>query len=313
MSSELPVACAIARQTMETATVEPGGLGRLLVAMHPDEVAASVAAGRPAEDRADGAAPGPDDAAVAAHVSACADCAAELSRLRAIAALLGDAIPATPPAELRERTLAYVRDVGRDRSAISAPVSTGPAPAAAPLPIAIPVAFPVRAPRRMPVLVRSLALAAAFILAVGGTALVVGSIARSDLEAERARNAALVATAESALRLLADPTAIHIPMQDGPGSAAGMAVVAPGTYDATVVAVGLPEPPAGQEYACYIVLDGRRVLVGRMEDGGSAYAWAGTIDALATAAPGSVGGYGVLLVPVGSTSTEGTPVLSGSL
>jgi hypothetical protein len=53
--------------------------------------------------------------------------------------------------------------------------------------------------------------------------------------------------------------------------------------------------------------------VGRMADGGSTYAWAGTIAALSGAAPGSVGGYGVLLVPAGSTVTEGTPVLSGSL
>jgi hypothetical protein len=158
-----------------------------------------------------------------------------------------------------------------------------------------------------------LALAAAFVLAIGGTALVVGSVARSDVAAERERNAALAATAESALRLMADPSAIHIPMHDGAGSAVGMAVIAPATYDATVVAVGLPEPPAGHEYACYIVIDGDRVLVGRMVDGGATYAWAGTIDALAGAAQGSVGGYGVLLVPAGSTSTEGTPVLSGSI
>ena len=316
----MTVDCAMAREAMEIAAVEPNGLD-LLTGTPPADLEA-----------------------IASHVSGCADCSAELARLREIATILGQAIAPTPPADLRARTLALVAEVGRDRSAaglvpaataaglVAAGVAPGPvampaataAPAAMPVPADLscaaadrvpsaPRAFPSRRPARTRVAVGVLALAATFVLAIGGTALVVGSITRSDVAAERARNAELAATAESALRLMADPAAIHIPMRDGVGSAVGMAVVIPRTYDATVVAVGLPEPPVGHEYACYIVLDGQRVLVGRMEDGGATYAWVGTIDALAGVAPEAVGGYGVMLVPTGSTTTEGTPVLSGSL
>jgi hypothetical protein len=280
----MPIDCATAREAMEIAAVEPGGLARLMASPLPDQAAPGgsthVLAGEDVPA-----------AAVAAHIDTCAECTAELARLRAIAALLGDAIAPTPPADLRARTLALVAQVGRER----------------------PEPVPTRRARRTRLAVGVLALAAVFVLAIGATALVAGSIARSDVAAERARTAALAATAESALALMADPSAIHIPMRDGAGAAVGMAVVVPRTYDATVVAVGLPEPPAGHEYACYIVLDGERILVGRMADGGAAYAWVGTIEALSGVAPGAVGGYGVLLVPAGSTSTEGTPVLSGSL
>ena len=156
-------------------------------------------------------------------------------------------------------------------------------------------------------------LAAAAVIAVGGTALVVGSAAQRTIDAERAQNAATVAIAQSALGLVVDPTAIRIPMASPSGTATGLVLIAPHDYRTAVVAAGLPEAPVGQEYACYVVIDGARVLVGRMSERGDVYAWTGTVGAFAGVTRSSIGEYGVVLVPAGSESVDGTPVLSGSL
>ncbi len=78
-------------EEIELAAVEPGGLARLMAGDTP------VAA------------------AVVGHLAGCERCAEELRRMSRAAPLLRDVVRTTPPADLRDRTLAYVREYGRPR------------------------------------------------------------------------------------------------------------------------------------------------------------------------------------------------------
>src|SRR5919106_4988025 len=87
-------------EQLELAAVEPGGLDRLMAGDTPM------------------AAP------VVGHLAGCDRCEEEFRRLSRAAPLLRDFIRTTPPADLRARTLDYVRAHGRDRGAIA--VEDGP-------------------------------------------------------------------------------------------------------------------------------------------------------------------------------------------
>src|ERR1019366_7644739 len=134
-----------ARELLELATVQPGGLDRLAAGDTPD----------------------------AAVLAGCSTCSAEAARLRASAGLIREAILETPPPELRERTLALVRAVGRPRTSVE-PVS-GPMPAAPRS--ARPALAPAGAARRRSfrAIAIPLGLAAAIVLVVAGTAAVVAN------------------------------------------------------------------------------------------------------------------------------------------
>jgi len=89
-------------EQLELAAVEPGGLERLVAGDTPMA------------------------AAVVAHLAGCEPCSEELRRLSRAAPLLRDLVRTTPPADLRERTLAFVAAHGRRRGEPSdkAPVAT---------------------------------------------------------------------------------------------------------------------------------------------------------------------------------------------
>ena len=78
-------------EQIELAAAEPGGLERLMAGDTPAA------------------------AAVVGHLTGCDRCAEELRRMTRAAPLLRDLVRTTPPADLRERTLAYVREYGRPR------------------------------------------------------------------------------------------------------------------------------------------------------------------------------------------------------
>ncbi|MHB8959222.1 MAG: hypothetical protein ACYDAN_06315, partial [Candidatus Limnocylindrales bacterium] len=99
-------------ERIELAAVEPEGLARL-------------AAGDTAEA-----------AAVAGHLAGCDACTSELARTARVSTLARQAIRELPDPGLRDRTLRYVRDVGRDcaaeADAPAAPVGVPrPAPSSA--------------------------------------------------------------------------------------------------------------------------------------------------------------------------------------
>jgi hypothetical protein len=277
---------AEALELIELAAVEPDGLERLT------------------------AGDTPESSAVAGHLAGCPACVAELARIRRTATLARVVIATQPDPALRERTLAFVREVGRDRSS---PPSTeageliastpSPAPAAAPPPVTIRPA----AARRSWVAIAG--IAAAFILAVGlGFAVATIRSPADDLQREVA---VLQETTAATLRLEAAPDTQRVALaatEAGAGSA-GDVLFSPSSGELLVVAAGLAPLEPGQEYGCWLESNGERRRIGEMYPGGDLQSWAGQVGGLVDLPSDAL--FGVSLVPDGAES--GTPVLTGSL
>src|SRR4051812_1561950 len=149
---------AEAQELLELAAVEPGGLARLMAGDTPEA------------------------AALAGHLAGCAECTQEMARLRRDAGIVRGVVRTTPPPELRERTLAFVRAVGRDRASTPAMAGGSAVAAIAPHRPAERSAAATRSGR--PRSWRGLtAIAAAVALAVAGTGVVVQSLAVADRDA----------------------------------------------------------------------------------------------------------------------------------
>lgn len=284
---------AEARELLELAAVEPGGLDRLMAGDTPDA------------------------AALAGHLAGCRDCTVVLARLRRDAAVIASVVRSTPPPALRERTLSYVRQIGRDRSA--AALATVPsAPSARTASAAEPVRRAEASPRgrRIPVLA---GLAAALIAAIAGTGLIVGArnealLAERSAEIARQANVveALSRVTTWTLRIEAQPDDRRVELTGSSGTdATGSILFSPATRELVVVATGLTEPPAGRELRCWIEVDGQRSRVGKMFFGGDLSYWAGPVDTLGEV--GRSARFGVTLVDAAGESVEGDPVLSGEL
>ena len=273
-----------ARELLELAAVEPGGLDRLIAGDTPDA------------------------AALAGHLAGCPECTAAMARLRRDAAVIASVVRTTPPPGLREQTLAFVRDVGRDRSAVPAIVPPGTPVLAASRPVSV--------GRRAAALV---GLAAVLIAAVAATSLVLSArnqalIAARDAEIARQVDvvAALSRVTTWTLRVEAEPDAQRVELAGAPGSpVSGSILFSPASRELVVVATGLVEPASDREFRCWMEVAGRREPVGKMFFGGDLSYWAGPVDALVEA--GSGARFGVSLVDAGGTSVDGDPVLSGEL
>ena len=269
---------AEAREMIELAAVQPGGLDRL-------------AAGDTA-----------DSVTLAGHLAGCPSCLAEADRLRAAAGLIRAAVLETPPPELRERTLALVRAVGRTRSAAGSP---GAEPAAIePTPIARRSRF------------RSIALplgiAAAIVLASAGTAAIILPRQDAALAASQATSDELARVTNWALQVEAQPDVQRIVLTGPPGSAAtGTVLYSPASTALVVVASGLASAPAGQEYRCWVLLNGTRREVGRMDLGGGLAYWVGPAGGLPVLPPGTQ--FGVSLAAINGALAPGDPVIGGTV
>ena len=280
------------RELLEDAAIEPGGLERLMAGDMPT---ASLVAG---------------------HLAGCDDCAEELERLRRSVGLIQPTVRAVPPAELRARTLAYVAAVGRPRGATSdAPtlVSVGalaPVPAVAPVALLAPVA-PVASARGHDRRVRIgwiASLAAALIIAVSGTTLVLN--ANHDATNARLFDEidALGDVARWTLRVDAQADVRRIQLASATGSGAtGTLVFSPTSTELVIVADHLTPAGAGQEYRCWVELDGHRTAIGKMFFGGALAYWVGDVPQVAGLAPGTR--FGVSLVDLGANGAPGEPVL----
>jgi hypothetical protein len=295
------------RERLELAALEPGGLDRLT-----------------AGDAADAA-------LLAGHLAGCPSCLRELDRLRRSTAILRDVIAAEPPAELRERTLALVRELGAPRA--SAPAG-GLAPALAIDGAAIPSAIlpgatqPTveedphaghsddlaafrpgarrRELRRRAAWVAS--IAAAVVLSVVATAALVGASANEEV-------AALAKVASWNVGIASAADGRHVPLQAAAGSPAGSArgelTFARSTGALVVVVRDLAAPTDGREYRCWLQApDGTRTRVGRMDFAGGISYWVGNVSALAAATPGTT--FGISLVDRGG-DPAGAAVLVGEL
>jgi hypothetical protein len=277
------------RGQLELAAVEPDGLDRLM-----------------AGDTATAA-------AIAGHLAGCDACTTELERLRRGVPLLRDVVRTSPPADLRERTLAYVRDRGVPRGASAALAGAAPdnAPGQAAADSRSSERRDLRA-RGAGVLPWVAAIAAAVVISVAATSLLIGSNVDRRLAAETdaIRDLSAVTIATLDVTAQADAQRVVLGSVDG-SSRHGSLVFSPSTTEVVVVATGLATPPAGQEYRCWVEVGGKRQRIGRMFFGGDLAYWVGDVAAVAAVPPGSR--FGVSLTAVGGTSLDTDPVIAGTL
>lgn len=272
------------------AAVEPGGLERLMAGDTPTA------------------------AAVAGHLAGCQPCAGEIERLRRAVPLLRDVIRTTLPADLRERTLAVVREHGAARGGAAATVA-GMATAgetAAPMPMG---REPIVDRPRLGVargLARILpwvaAIAAAVVLSVGATTLLQGRAIDSRAADQDRVIASLERVTGATIDITADPAAARVALATQNGTGSGTLLFSPSTTRLLVVATGLVQPPAGQEYRCWVEIDGTRQNVGRMFFARDLAFWVGDTPAVANLPKGTT--FGVSLSPDG-TRLDADPVLIG--
>ena len=274
------------REILEDAAIEPGGLERLMAG---DTPAAAIVAG---------------------HLAGCPDCAEELELLRRSVGLIRPTVRAVPPPELRERTLAYVAAIGRPRDAAVAAIPAAEAigrAAVEPAPLP-PVAR--RANVRRPRLFVLTGLAAALIVAVSGTALVVSNERNATINLQTAEIEALGDVARWTLRVDAQPDVRRVVLAsvDSTATTDGQIVFSPASTELVVVADGL-RPSAGHEYRCWVEVGGKRTPMGKMFFGGDLAYWVGTVPAVA-GIPANAS-FGVSLLDLGAVDAPGQPVLAG--
>lgn len=276
---------AEALERIEIAAAEPDGLARLT------------------------AGDTPDGAAVAGHLAGCPACVAELARIARTSSIVREIIGSEPDPALRERTLAFVRAVGRDRSG-------APAAAVPPEPARVPgTAAPAPSSlgaRRRTRLAWVAGLAAAVVIA-GTLGFAAGGASRDQgLGGKDAEIRVLQLTAATTLRVSEQPDARRIALAPttGGSGAAGTLLFSPRTGELVVVATGLAWEAAGQEYGCWVEVNGQRRRLGKMYWGGDLATWAGSAYGLSSLPAGTT--FGVSLGPVGG-GDGATPVLTGRL
>ena len=179
-------------EQLELAAVEPDGLTRLMAGDTPTA------------------------AAVAGHLAGCAACAEEFRRLSRAAPLLRDVVRTTPSADLRERTLAFVREHGVLRGEAAVAAAAGGLPPAArrsPLADAASIAA-IGASRASRSSARSrtarvlpwvASIAAAVLLSVVATSLIVEQRVSEQLAAQERAIAGLEAVTTATLTITAQP------------------------------------------------------------------------------------------------------------
>jgi len=272
-----------AREELEVAAVEPGGIDRLMAG---DTAVAQ---------------------AVAGHLAGCPSCTDELTRLRRASAVLREVVRTTVPPELRGRALAYVGALGRDRSGAGQATDrerTDRPPATAHEISALGRRRSSGGPARLGSIA---AAAAAVALAVISTNLLLGSRVDS---AERTI-AALQRITSATVDLSATADArVSLADMEGAGRR-GTILFSSSTTNLVIVVTGLAPPPAGREYRCWLESSGRREKVGRMFFAGDLAFWAGPVPAVAGIVSDTT--FGVSLVDAGGEGLEGDPVLAGQL
>ncbi|HEX7473821.1 MAG TPA: hypothetical protein VF323_12120 [Candidatus Limnocylindrales bacterium] len=300
------------RDRLELAALEPDGLDRLMAGDTPDAIA------------------------IAGHLAGCPACLDELGRLRRTATLVRLALEGAPevvpsrvagadagepalPADLRERTLAFVRELGVRRPVISlaeaaAMVDTPRGATMAP-PMAQPAhvgaAPPARtAPRRGLAFLRPAAwpasLAAAIVISVVATSILLGTGHSAEDTADLTRLAAW------SIDVARAPDARQVSLKSPTGAATvGLLAFAPSDGDLVVSAHDLSPAPAGKEYRCWMATANGRRVVGKMFFAGGIAYWVGPVTGLGSVPSGT--SFGVTLVDLSGPSIDGDPVLLGTL
>ena len=281
------------REQLELAATEPAGIDRLMAGDTPLA------------------------AAIAAHLAGCSSCTDELDRLRRAAAIIGDAVRTTPPPELRERTLAFVREVGRIRD--PAPeVALAPAAPMAPVAVAPVAVAAATAPAGSG---RSIAwvaaIAAAVLIAVAATTFVLDrqsgnqfAAAQEELAAAQEETAGLAHVTAATLALAGEQDAENVRLA-GTDDRWGRVVYSADKGELAVIASGLTEPDGDREYRCWVEIDGQRIPVGKMFFGGDLAFWAGPVETIDDLPAGSR--FVVSLADTAGSDVGEPPVLTGDV
>ena len=269
-------------EQLELAAVEPDGLTRLMAG---DTAIA---------------------AALAGHLVGCDACGAEFERLGRAAPLLRDVVRTTPSADLRERTLAYVREHGVARGAASTAPAPGPA-GAAPAPVAV-ADTRGRTARLLPWVAT---VAAVIALAVAATSFLAVQDMSQQLAAQDRAIAGLEAVTMGTIEITGEPDSQRVALSGSDADTSGSLLFSPSTTQLVVVAMGLDLPPAGQEYRCWVEVAGKRENVGRMFFGDDLAFWVGDTPAVSSVGPGTT--FGVSLADLDSTAIDAPPVIVGEL
>jgi hypothetical protein len=90
-----------------------------------------------------------------------------------------------------------------------------------------------------------------------------------------------------------------------------MLVFSPASRELVVLASGLPRPPAGREFRCWVEVDGERRPVGRMFFADDIQFWVGPVDDVGGLRAGAT--FGVTLVDAAGDSLDGPTILGGAL
>lgn len=244
----------------------------------------------------------PESAAVGGHLAACEACSAELAATARSATLAREAVRELPDPALRDRTLAFVRELGRDRSAGASPAAVGAGEGpSSPSPAVPENVVPLRRSRRPWWYAAS--VAAVLVAAVGGFAL--GGAAQPPGTGDDGHTA--VAAAQTTMHIAEQPDAVSVDL--APASSAtskGTVMYSALSGELAVTAAGLPPAPDGSVYACWEQHNGQRRQIGIMYVEHGDGAWAGLLAGIAELGPGTV--FGISLVPAGAK--DGTPVLT---
>ncbi len=269
----------------------------------------------------------PEAAAVAGHLAGCAACADELARTTRTVGAVHETVRELPDPALRARTLAFIREVGVERSAtgradanpslMQAPAmatigasmaaSTAPSPVEAaesessPLPAIVP---PQPAPRRRAFWWAAASIAAVLVAGLAGFA--AGGAARVPGTAPDA--ALAMAAAQITMHIAEQPDAVHVALsQAAGGMAKGMVIYSATSGELSMTVTGLADAPAGSDYACWVLQDGQRRRLGLLYIEGHDGTWAGSVGGFSALGPHAQ--FGVSLgSPDGQT---GDPVLTG--
>jgi hypothetical protein len=285
------------REQLELAALEPGGLERLMAG---DTATAQ---------------------AVAAHLAGCASCSDELVRLGRASALIREGVRELPPPDLNARTLAAIRIEGVQRPLVAAAVPSVAVArdVLAPIPttresVALPVAaVPARnRPSRGQVIGWFGAIVAAVVLSVVATTFLIGSRVDGQLAAQNATVEALEKLTTATLDVTGQPDAQRVALTGVTDPKLdGSLVFSPATTELVVVSYDLANPPAGQEYRCWVEVNGQRQRVGKMFFSNDLAYWAGDVPAVSGLSGAAT--FGVSLVDASGQSIETAPVLAGHL
>ena len=154
------------------------------------------------------------------------------------------------------------------------------------------------------------AIAAAVLLSVGLTTVVVTNRLDAELAAQADTIADLEKVTLSTVEVASEPDATSVALSGTQDPAmSGSIVFSPTTTDLVVVATGMTEPAAGLEYSCWMDAGAGRVRIGKMFFGGGLAYWVGDsppIEGLTSPAA-----FGVSLVEVGASAMDPPPVLIG--